>query len=260
MTRSGTIRERRCGDRAPRPRAMRDAGRCDVTGSRRRRRRRISSLLPSSKRVMPSRSSLTSSLDAEAVSDPRKNTASTCPSAASTSSTTSSGTVGPTVGTGVSASGPRFPRPYTRQASPLQEPSFGRCMKSTTVSLPHGGGSRESLSWRGRSAVAKAPTWACRSVEDRYLGMVEAPSSNRHVPPLVLIQSTEWTVLLQTCSAAFWSGLLARHVTRYDSKRFCWMCDKTDLILTASVFGSASPPFYRFILSSFSARTAHGSV
>ena len=52
-------------------------------------------------------------------------------------------------------------------------------------------------------------------LEDRYLGMVEAPSSN-----------------LGTS-------------TRNKSKRVCWTCAKTVHLPIASVFGSARPPRIR---------------
>ena len=133
-------------------------------GSRRRRRRRTSSALPSSKRVMPKRSSFTSNhstVNRSAIHG--RKMASTCPeSEFSTRSTMSSGTIGGRFGAGVSARGPRLVSPMGPAA---RAPSRGftavyhrseRTEGGMKVGNPYHAGA-------GRR-VAKAPTWACRSV------------------------------------------------------------------------------------------------
>ena len=65
------------------------------------------------------------------------------------------------------------------------------------------------------AGMRKHPFGRVDQLEDRYLGMVEAPSSN-----------------LGTS-------------TRNKSKRVCWTCAKTVHLPVASVFGSERPPRIR---------------
>ena len=64
--------------------------------------------------------------------------------------------------------------------------------------------------------LRKHPHGRVDQLEDRYLGMVEAPSSN-----------------LGTS-------------TRNDSEQVCWTCATTENISDTSVVGSARPPLYPF--------------
>ena len=62
-------------------------------------------------------------------------------------------------------------------------------------------------------------------------------------------------MLPQTCNAAFWSDLLARHVHQIRFIENLLDVRQNRFTLIASVFGSARPPFYRFTPPFFCGRT-----
>ena len=65
------------------------------------------------------------------------------------------------------------------------------------------------------AGLRKHPYGRVDQLEDRYLGMVEAPSSNLGTStPLLCLKSTEWTVLPKPFNFRT-HRFLARHVHKY---------------------------------------------
>ena len=133
-------------------------------GSMRSFRRRSNSALPSSKRVMPKRSSSTEShsrVYRSAIHGTK--TASTCPESADiTASTRSSGTIGGDLGAGVSLNGPLFLPPMSTGSCW----SFMRFHVTVDDSVTQKRWMKVGNPYdceAGRRN-AKAPFWACRSV------------------------------------------------------------------------------------------------
>ena len=170
----------------------------------------MSSLGPSSNLVMPKRWSFTSSHSMRKRSAIHgKNTASMWPErAAKTWSTTSSGTCGWVVGTGVSHKGPRLGsamvgrglRPSKASRRPRRRGTAKACAGMLITEGSVGG-------------LRKHPYGRVDQLEDRYLGMVEAPSSN-----LGTSTSLQFNDVNEVDCAA-----------------------KTEPVSSASIFGSAPP-------------------
>ena len=94
--------------------------------------------------------------------------------------------------------------------------------------------------------LRKHPHGRVDQLEDRYLGMVEAPSSNLGTSTRNESKQVCWTVRHDRFIAKHlgrWLGTSTIH----DSEQVWWSCAKTVVLLIASIFGSARPPFYRFI-------------
>ena len=133
-------------------------------GSIRNLRRRSNSELPSSKRVMPKRSSSTeshSTVNRSAIHGTK--TASTCPESADiTASIRSSGTIGDESGTGVSLNGPLFLSPIVT----CRCWSFMRFHVPLDDSVPQKWWMKVGNPYDCKAGRlnAKAPFWACRSV------------------------------------------------------------------------------------------------
>ena len=78
--------------------------------------------------------------------------------------------------------------------------------------------------------LRKHPYGRVDQLEDRYLGMVEAPSSNLGTSTRNESKQVCWTVLPQTCNAAFRSSLLARHDRFIAQHLGRWLGTSTSLL------------------------------
>ena len=95
--------------------------------------------------------------------------------------------------------------------------------------------------------LRKHPHGRVDQLEDRYLGMVEAPSSNLGTSTsLRSTDGSEVDCAPQTCNAAFQSSLLARHVQQKQFDTGFVVVLPKPIFLISSVVRPLRSPFYRF--------------
>ena len=202
---------------------------------------------------MPRRSSFTSSHST--VKSGRQSTEGRRPqrgpeSAASTSSTTSSGTLGGSSGSGVSASGPR---PFAHERNPAAPSRGFICLEEWDGCSPNAGLMSEGkksgiLIMAGPvGGLRKHPHGRVDQLEDRYLGMVEAPSSNLGTSTIydfIMNHSSQWWPCCHECNALGRTILL-----RYFMFELCSFGSSRRSVNSSNLatsFGVTTGPIHRF--------------